>query len=347
MLDSINIKKQHSTQEDLQALIERSGANQRIENRLAIEQSAILMEDGFNVRVSQFRRKDNRNPRPPSYNSFINVPSIAQFLGHPDNLSTCSPETFREFSEKLTNKVQRIFPDFRFEESEITRLDLSMTLALGQPWLNYSRLLRNLPLELPLSIEHTEQSLVFKNNWNHRITVYDKLSQLGYGQQELSQLTQSLGKPVRSLIRFEERYQKAIVVQHQLGINNGADLLKYVHLISSHFRFKIRTAMEKLNVPPMGANLPERITKTLLESAPWSSQVRGLLICKLFGEIDSFFPGLLDARARLLNGLERINGRRFLNSVRREAQSQPVFLSETDQILKDELVAALTEPLLC
>jgi len=347
MLDSINVKKQHSRQEDLQALIDRNGANQRKENRLAIERSTILMEEGFDVIVSEFRRKDERNPRPPSYNSFINVPSIARFLGHSDNLYTCSPETFEEFSRQLTSRVQKIFPDFTFKESKITRLDVSMTLALGQPWVNYSRALRNLPLDLPLSVEHAEQSLVFKNNWNHRITVYDKLSQLGYGQQELSQLTQTLGKPVQGLIRFEERYQKANVVHHHLGISNGADLLKHVQSISNHFKFKIQFALERLNVPPMGANLPERITRTLLESAPWFSQVRGQLFRRLFVEIDSFYPGLMDARVRLLKGPERINGRRFLNSVRSEALTQPIFLSEADQILKDELVKALTEPLLC
>ena len=182
MQDSINMKKQNSTEGDFETLV-RNKANIHTEtNHDTRLQSARIRKDTFEIRVNRFQSGRSWGRISEKVNTFVNVPSTARFMGQPDNLRTCSANSLKDFANKLEETVCEILPDFRFETGQLTRLDLTVTLPVSQPYSAYARLLRRLNFGMPLATEHLNENLVFRESWAHFIQVYDKSADLQYNQ---------------------------------------------------------------------------------------------------------------------------------------------------------------------
>ena len=301
-------------------------------------QSARIRKDTFEIRVNRFQSGRSWGRISEKVNTFVNVPSTARFMGQPDNLRTCSANSLKDFANKLEETVCEILPDFRFETGQLTRLDLTVTLPVSQPYSAYARLLRRLNFGMPLATEHLNENLVFRESWAHFIQVYDKSADLQYNQGDLRILGQELGKQVKGIIRIEERLSGSRQIQKALALRTGGELLKRAHFIGHRFQSKISSAFSNVSVPPLNASFSERLTRMVTEAQPWRHSARNELLGNIFAEFESFFPGHLDSLVRPLRGAQRLNAQRFLRQIRNHAEARPRVLDEADLQLQNELI---------
>jgi hypothetical protein len=344
MIDTINVLKHNSTEADFKGLLSNCDAKYNTKAGKQNVETYILDKNDIKITakrlggLSQFGHSDN-------IFIFIDVPGAARLFGDNNNLRTCSPGSLRDFATRLEKRMRPYFSDFDFAKSRLTRLDLSLTLPVPQPYRTYERLLRQLKFRLPLNATYTNGNLEFGNNRSHFLTIYDKQLDLNYDQQDMRNLSDELGVQTQGLIRFEETLKSNHLIKQQLAVSTGAGLLNAIQTLAEEFVSRIRSAIENVTMPPVNENLSDRLKHHILEAHPFDHRARTKLLTIIFAEVDLFHNGLLEGRLARLHGAERRRGKRFLNAVKSSRQPQFNELAENDKRLQEELLNALRGPL--
>ena len=344
MIDTINVLKHNSTEADYErlrsdpdAVFDANTGRQNVE-------SYILDKNLFKIRGKRIRRL-RKCDHSDIINIFINVSGAARLFGDGNNLRTCPPSRLKDFATELEHKLWSYFSDFKFAESSLTRLDLSLTMPVPQSYPTYERLLKQLRFPLPLTVPRTNGNLEFGNSRSHFIAIYDKQLHLNYDQQDMHNLSRELGVQTQGLIRFEETIKANHLIKQQLGVSTGADLLIKIQALADKFVSGFRSAIENVRMPPVDESLSDRLEHHILEAGSFDYRARTELLYKLFSEVDLFHNGLLDARLARLHGAERRRAKRFLNDVRSSPQPQLNEIAEKDEQIKSQLLQALNSPL--